>query len=143
MSSKSASPRKAARNSKKARGRARDLKEKEAAAGVAALKRMAAENKERYGRSQRTRENYARYLSQGKEFLEHTVSDRREPEPGSEAPDDGIDTDLLAKAFDDPPNIHSVDALELFLADKCFHQGCGKSVADVVQAAFADYWSRM
>ena len=133
---------------KKAQGRAcstRDLKKKGEAADVAALKKIAAENKERWGRSQRTRENYARYLSQGKEFLARTVAERRYNGEGSHglAPTDGIDTDLLATAFESPPNIHSVDALELFLADKCFREGCGKSVADVAQAAFADYWSQM
>ena len=147
MSSKCILPCKAACNSKRARGHAcsaQDLKEKEEAANVATLKKIAAENKERYGRSQCTRENYACYLSQGKSFLARTVSERRQGSEGglgAPSPDDSIDTDLLEKAFDNPPNIHSVDALELFLANKCFHEGCGKSVADVTQATFVDHWS--
>ena len=52
-------------------------------------------------------------------------------------------TNLLEKAFEKPPNQYSTKALEFFLVEKCIRQGCSRSTAEGIQAAFADYWDHM
>ncbi|KAF8327307.1 hypothetical protein F5887DRAFT_1077645 [Amanita rubescens] len=76
--------------------------------------------------AQRTLEAYRGYITKGKEFLALMVKARRENQEKDE-----IDTDLLEKAFDNPPNRFSAKALELFLVHKCLGaDGCGPSTAE-------------
>ncbi|KAJ7151417.1 hypothetical protein C8R43DRAFT_1087984 [Mycena crocata] len=93
----------------------------------------------------RTKNQYGRYVVQGKEFLRDVVEARRKKakeEPGWVCPQ-GIDTDVLEKAFENPPNKHSSVALELFLTQKCFVENLGKSTADGIHGAFAKLWDTM
>lgn len=111
------------------------------AATVTSLKETLASSRAQFGRPKKTRENYARYVARGREFLAVLVKERRES--GLDESDDGIVTDLLEKAFEKPPNKFSVVALELFLTQKCFSEGLGKSTAAGIQGAFADLWDNM
>jgi hypothetical protein len=54
-----------------------------------------------------------------------------------------IDIDMMEKAFDNPPNKYSVMMLELYLVQKCLTEKKGKSTADGIHGAFADYWDNM
>ena len=109
---------------------------------VMALKAATAKNWQEYCKSSPTHGAYEGQVKRGKEFLAKCVAEQRKK--GSDADlADGINTDLLKKAFDNPPNIHSVDALEMFLSQRCFTDGCTYSTAKSIHAAFADYWDNM
>ncbi|KAJ7827711.1 hypothetical protein B0H13DRAFT_2373687 [Mycena leptocephala] len=98
-----------------------------------------------FSQAPRTAKQYARYVEMGKEFLANVVAQRRErveKEPSWICPQE-IDTDVLAKAFEKPPNKHSVFALELFLTQKCIVEDNGKSTAEGVHGAFAKHWDTM
>ena len=52
--------------------------------------------------------------------------------------------DGMDKAFKNPSSIQSVDALELFLSQKCFAGGLGLSTAQRIQVhQFADYRTQL
>jgi len=53
-----------------------------------------------------------------------------------------VDKDLYVRAFDDIPNKYSSDALEMFITQKCFSEGCKESTATGTHAAFAKLWDR-
>ncbi|KIL56121.1 hypothetical protein M378DRAFT_89832, partial [Amanita muscaria Koide BX008] len=54
-----------------------------------------------------------------------------------------VDTELLAKAFDNPLNKLSGCALEWFLVHKCLVEECSVSTAMSVYSAFTWYWDNM
>ena len=82
---------------------------------------------------------YDGYITKGKEFLALTVKARHKSQEKDE-----IDTNLLEKAFEKPPNGLSAKALELFLVHKCLgSDACGPSTAERIHAAFCDYWDNM
>jgi len=94
---------------------------------------------EEYGKSKNTKRAYKGHLARGKQFLQDMVAERR----ADGADKDNIDTNILAKAFDNPPNKYSAMALELFITQKCFSEGCGKSTCEGIHATFAAYWDEM
>ncbi|KAJ7616035.1 hypothetical protein FB45DRAFT_1106987 [Roridomyces roridus] len=96
-----------------------------------------------FSKSKKTRTAYNGYLRRGRDMVDVLVGERREKEKNSWKCPAGIDTKLLAKALDGPPNKHSALALELFLTQKCFTEGLGKSTADGIHGAFADHWDTM
>ncbi|PFH47044.1 hypothetical protein AMATHDRAFT_50583 [Amanita thiersii Skay4041] len=112
------------------------------ATSLVTLKKISNRNREEYGKSKCTRENYSRYLRQGKEFLRACIAEHHMKDESETS--DGFNTHLLECAFD-RPNRHSAEALEMFLVDKCLKDetSCGKSTAEGIQAAFCDYWDTM
>ncbi|KAM6491706.1 hypothetical protein JOM56_012868 [Amanita muscaria] len=106
------------------------------------MKRISATNREEYGKSKCTRQQYSRYVERGKEFLAKCVQNRQE-NPEQTEKEDGVDTELFAKAFDKPPNKLSVCALEWFLVHKCLVEECGLSTAMSMYSAFTWYWDNM
>jgi hypothetical protein len=122
-------------------------KEKQPAAAsntisIATLQELNKQSRQAYGKAERTVEAYASYVAKGKEFLVLTVKARCEMGEAEEK--DGIDTNLLEKAFEQPPNQLSAKALELFLVHKCLGlDGCGQSMAERIHAAFCNYWDNM
>ncbi|RDB28013.1 hypothetical protein Hypma_002268 [Hypsizygus marmoreus] len=82
---------------------------------------------------------YQRYYSQGIHFLQDFVAERRGSGCGGVGPD-GIDTDILEHAFDPIPNKYSVSALQCFMIEKCFVDGCGVHTVDCIVGAFANHW---
>lgn len=120
-------------------------KTKGATASLEALQKNKSTARAKYSQGQRTSTSYAGYLQRGRNFLADIVQERCEKEaaePGWVCPE-GIDTDVLRKAFDNPPNKHSVYALELFLVQKCMTEGWGKSTGEGIHGAFAKYWDTM
>ncbi|KAM6492883.1 hypothetical protein JOM56_011017 [Amanita muscaria] len=106
------------------------------------MKQISATNREEYGKSKCTRQQYSRYVERGKEFLAKCVQNRQE-NPGQAEKEDGVDTELLAKAFDKPPNELSGCALEWFLVHKCLVKECSVSTAMSIYSAFTWYWDNM
>ncbi|KAF8333359.1 hypothetical protein F5887DRAFT_893721 [Amanita rubescens] len=106
------------------------------------LQELNQQSRKTYGKAARTVAAYDSYITKGKEFLALTVKARREK--GESQEKDEIDTNLLEKAFEKPPNGLSATALELFLVHKCLGlDGCGPSTAERIHAAFCDYWDNM
>ena len=94
----------------------------------------------RYNSVKNTDSAYSGQRSRGRGFLRNLVAKRKMDEADGPI-DDGICTALLAKAFDDgPPNKYSALALEMFIVQKCFNEGCGKDTADGIHGAFAALW---
>ncbi|KAG6836765.1 hypothetical protein H0H93_003684 [Arthromyces matolae] len=91
-----------------------------------------------FSRPKTTRNTYEGYLRRGKEFLGDLVATRRRNHV-----EDSMDTDLLAVAFEDPPNKHSADAARLFLTHECTTLGKGKQTASGIQGAFCDLWDNI
>jgi hypothetical protein len=99
----------------------------------------------RYNSVKNTDSAYCGQRSRGRGFLKNLVAKREKDEDDHDGPiDDGICTAVLAKAFDDgPPNKYSALALEMFIVQKCFNEGCGKDTAYGIQGAFAALWDNM
>jgi len=104
------------------------------------LLKMQADGENEHRQPKSTRDNYAGYIKRGKAFLGKLVE--RRCQEGDRL--DGVDTDLLAKAFDDDkPTKYSVMALELYLTEKCMNEGNGKSTAMGIHGAFTQFWDKM
>jgi hypothetical protein len=99
----------------------------------------------RYNSVKNTDSAYNGHRSRGRGFLKNLVAKREKDEAdGPVDSDDGICTAVLAKAFDNgPPNKYSALALEMFIVQKCFNEGCGKDTADGIFSAFAALWDDM
>ena len=97
----------------------------------------------RYNTVKNTNSAYNGHRSRGRGFLKNLVA-KREKDEDNGLIDDGICTAILAKAFDDgPPNKYSALALEMFIVQKCFNEGCGKDTAYGIFSAFAEIWDEM
>ncbi|KAJ7027994.1 hypothetical protein C8F04DRAFT_1212262 [Mycena alexandri] len=108
------------------------------------LKKKKAAIRDEFSNAANTKTNYKGYLQRGAKILASVVALRRErekKEPGCSV--DGIDIDLLAKAFEGSPNKHSVYALELYMTQKCVVENLGKSTAEGIHGAFAKYWDEL
>ncbi|KDR74440.1 hypothetical protein GALMADRAFT_269329 [Galerina marginata CBS 339.88] len=97
----------------------------------------------KYNSVKNTTNAYNGHRSRGKGFLKNLVAKRKAD--GDRLNDDGICTTTLEKAFDDDggPNRYSALALEMFLVQKCFNEGCGKDTADGIHGAFAALWDNI
>lgn len=109
-------------------------------ASIEEMRHLSAENREKFGKAKKTLEHYKRYIQRGREFLAVCVKQRRED---CAAAKDDIDNELLLKAFDNPPNKHSAEALELFMVQKCLCEACGGSTSVSMHSAFAWHWDNM
>ena len=97
----------------------------------------------KYNKVKNTDSAYNGQCSRGRGFLKNLVMKRKKDEANGPI-NDGICTALLAKAFDDgPPNKYSALALEMFIVQKCFNEGCGEGTADSISSAFAALWDNM
>jgi len=109
--------------------------------GFRGLLQIKAANEREYGQPEKTRKAYERYIKSGKAFLADLVTDRRQDDKTRE---DHWETDGLEKAFNlDKPNQYSSMALELFVTQKCLHEGLGASTASGIHAAWTAYWDNM
>ncbi|KAK7057802.1 hypothetical protein R3P38DRAFT_3546631 [Favolaschia claudopus] len=129
---------------KKSGGRKKKDSEKQSVTGQT-LAQNTRDARAKYTNAENTTKAYGGYLARGDEFLAAVVEERRQRR--EKDPDwvceQGIDTDLLAKAFSKPPNQHSAIALEMFITQKCLVEGLGKSTADGIHGAYAKYWDNM
>ncbi|KAK2464529.1 hypothetical protein APHAL10511_003508 [Amanita phalloides] len=108
---------------------------------LSALQQISTETCREYSKSSRTRESYAYYVRKGKEFLAGSAAEQHAKKVG--VSDNGIETGIWERAFDEPPNRYSAHALVMFLSKKCFEEQQGISTAQAIHAAFANYWDNM
>ncbi|KAJ7792481.1 hypothetical protein B0H14DRAFT_3563421 [Mycena olivaceomarginata] len=120
---------------------------KKAATGTAdVLKQKKTALQEEFGKAQNTRDAYKGYLARGIAIVKDVVAERmrlEKEDPGALPDCDIIDVKLLATALQGPPNKHSVYALSLYLTQKCVEEGFGKSTANGIHGAFANYWDNL
>ncbi|KAJ7873996.1 hypothetical protein B0H14DRAFT_3556286 [Mycena olivaceomarginata] len=109
-------------------------KAKNPTAALESLQKNTQAVRAKYTNAERTRNAYDGYLARGRVILADIVSERRKK---------GIDTNLLEKAFDKPPDKYSAVALELYLTQKCIVEGLGRSTAEGIHGAFSKYWDMM
>ncbi|PBL04470.1 hypothetical protein ARMGADRAFT_1022882 [Armillaria gallica] len=98
---------------------------------------------EKWSQADNTKINYKGYVAHAARFLDDMVLARRKRYSETGVCKDDIDTDLLAQAFDNPPNKYSVTALLNFLTQKCFVEQHGKSTGQGIQAAMVRMWDKM
>ncbi|KAK7696317.1 hypothetical protein QCA50_000971 [Cerrena zonata] len=119
------------------------------ASSIGALEAARDKGKRDHLLSQRTVEGYNRYVLRGKEFLEVLVASKKaelEAEKSNSEEDrmkQYEELQELSKAFDPSPNTQSVRALELFITEKCFAQGCGGNTASGIHAGFKKLWDKI
>ncbi|KAJ7083872.1 hypothetical protein C8R44DRAFT_651755 [Mycena epipterygia] len=117
-------------------------KAKHATAALEALQTSTKAARAKYTNARKTNQAYSGYIARGEAFLADVVSERRKKLAGDPSLQ-GIDTELLAKAFSKPPNKYSAIALELFMTQKCVVEGLGKSTAEGIHGAYAKFWDTM
>ena len=123
--------------------------------------KIAAEGKQRHGKSKETRNNYSGHIRRGIEFLANFAIEELEAEENWQNAEDGsnrlsaeneneIPTDVEAQmdpnfhvAFTGPPIKCTPTAIAMFMAHKCFTEECGKSTASALHAAFLDHYAQM
>jgi hypothetical protein len=84
---------------------------------------------------------YHGYITRGKKFLSDIVAKRHETKEFICS--QGIPTDELEKALDNPPNRYSAIVVEMWITQKCFAEGMKEGVAMGIHAAFCKYWDEM
>ncbi|KAK7015976.1 hypothetical protein R3P38DRAFT_2542938 [Favolaschia claudopus] len=129
---------------KKPGGRKKKDSEKQSVTAQA-LAQNTRDARAKYTNAENTTNAYKGYLARGAEFLASVVAERkkREVDDPTWVCEQGIHTDVLAKAFLKPPNQHSAIALEMYITQKCLVEGLGKSTADGIHGAYAKYWDTM
>jgi len=135
-----ATAKKTASEAKKTKGR-----KKTATAQFDALQSQKVAVHSEYSKAKKTKSTYHGYLVRSREIIADIVKERKAKEkanPGYIWPD-GIDTKLLAKALEGTPNKYSATAVELCLTQKCIVEGLGKSTADGLHGAWANYWDTL
>lgn len=116
---------------------------------IGALEAARDKGKQDHLLSQRTVEGYNRYVLRGKEFLEALIASKKaELETERSLSDEDRtkqheELQELSKAFDPSPNTQSVRALELYITEKCFSQGCGGNTASGIHDGFKKLWDKM
>ena len=123
--------------------------------------KVAAEGKEKHGKSKQTRNNYNGHIRRGIEFLANFAREEQEAEENWQNDEDGsnhlsaenedeIPTDIEAQmdpnfhlAFTGPPIRCTPTAIVMFMAHKCFTEECGRSTASAMHAAFLDHYAQM
>ena len=123
--------------------------------------KVAAEGKQKHGKSEQTRNNYGGHIRRGIEFLANFAREEREAEENWQNAEDRsnhlsaeneneIPTDTEAQmdpnfhlAFNSPPIRCTPTAIVMFMAHKCFIEERGKSTASALHAAFLDHYSQM
>lgn len=123
--------------------------------------KVAAEGKQKHGKSVQTRNNYSGHIRRGIEFLADFAREEQEAEEIWQNAEDGsnhlsaenendIPTDSEAKmdpnfhlAFTGPPIRCTPTAIVMFMAHKCFTEERGKSTASALHAAFLNHYAQM
>ncbi|KAF5387172.1 hypothetical protein D9615_002091 [Tricholomella constricta] len=127
---------------KQARGKQSVKKKtKNEAARLETLAKIAHENVTKYNKVIHTNAAYEGNIRRGKEFLAMLIAQRKEDK--IVVCEQGIPTEELEKALDDPPNQHSAMVIEMFIAQKCMVEGYQHQVAEGIHAAFCWYWDTM
>lgn len=124
---------------------AKKTKKKTPTVTAETLKKKKDAIQDEFSKATNTKTAYKGYRDRGIAIIADVVATRKQKEkedPSWKCPD-GIDTDLLEKALKGPPNKHSVYALGLYLTQKCAVEDLGKSTAEGIHGAFANYWDNL
>jgi adenosylmethionine-8-amino-7-oxononanoate aminotransferase len=124
---------------------ARKTKKKTPTVTAETLKKKKDAIQDEFSKATNTKTAYKGYRDRGIAIIADVVATRKQKEkedPSWKCPD-GIDTDLLEKALKGPPNKHSVYVLGLYLTQKCAVEDLGKSTAEGIHGAFANYWDNL
>ncbi|KAF8057447.1 hypothetical protein FPV67DRAFT_1430111 [Lyophyllum atratum] len=105
---------------------------------IGALTAAQSAAREQYAQPKTTKDSYKGHLNRGFQFLAALVKERQDKKIVDE-----MDTDVLKKAFSNPPNRYTLFALEAYLTHRCFNEGLGLSTANCIQGAFTHYWDNM
>ncbi len=89
--------------------------------GIQGLQGLGDIESSKYASVKNIDDSYGGQLDWGRRFLKDLVKKRREN--GDDRATDGVCTNLLEKAFDNPPNEHSSLALEMFLVQNASMRG--------------------
>ncbi|KAF5371482.1 hypothetical protein D9615_009624 [Tricholomella constricta] len=116
-------------------------KKKNEAARLKTLANIAHENVAQYNKVIHSNVAYNGNIRRSKEFLAMLIAQRKEDK--IIVCEQGIPTDELEKALDNPPNQYSAMVVEMFIAQKCVVEGCQQQVAEGIHAAFCRYWDTM
>ncbi|KAF8067580.1 hypothetical protein FPV67DRAFT_1561929 [Lyophyllum atratum] len=111
------------------------------AAPMATLATAAEENVEKFNKVVNTNKSYAVYTRGLHRFLDTQIADREAR--NISICEEGIPTEELAKALDNPPNQYSAILLERYITQKCFIEKCKKGVAELAHGAACRYWDTM
>ena len=101
---------------------------------------MIKDSKKKHGKLKNTTDNYDGNVRRGKELIEAFVKDSLEQTEGSDRDGDNSMDPNLHQAFAGPPIECMPTALAMFIAQKCFTEECGKSMASAIHAAFLCYY---
>ncbi|PBK81550.1 hypothetical protein ARMGADRAFT_1048794 [Armillaria gallica] len=110
---------------------------------LTSLAQTESETQQKWSQADNTKINYKGYVARAARFLDDMVLAWRKRYSETGVCKDDIDTDLLAQAFDNPPNKYSVTALLNFLTQKCFVEQYGKLTGQGIQAAMVRMWDKM
>ncbi|KAJ7869327.1 hypothetical protein B0H14DRAFT_3440760 [Mycena olivaceomarginata] len=95
------------------------------------------------GKKKALKTSSANVLKQNKAAMQEERRRLEKEDPSSLVDRASVDIELVATAFEGPPNKHSVYALSLYFTQKCVEEGLGKSTADGIHGAFANYWDHL
>ena len=102
--------------------------------------------KEDHRLAKQTTKNYNRYVARGKDFVKELVKAMegrlKATLSKEEHASQSSEIEEMAKAFDETPNNQSVRALELYITQKCFTEGCGGNTASGIHAGFKNFWNK-
>ncbi|THU82325.1 hypothetical protein K435DRAFT_766628 [Dendrothele bispora CBS 962.96] len=114
------------------------------------------ENVKRHGKSEKTNKLYAGHVKRGKEWVKKYATMQTEVEEAYKAQRAAggmpVEEDLEAGAELDPDFADCLDgaplectptAIAMYMHDKCFGEGCGKSTVDQLHAAFLLHYNTM
>lgn len=116
------------------------------------LQNTATQGKKQHGKSQKTTGAYDGYVRRGKDFLAQFADDAMnnldvplsgEDENGGQGPSEAKMDPKFHRAFDGQPIKCTPHAISLFMAQKCFTEGLGKTTAESIHAAFLHHYSAM
>jgi hypothetical protein len=100
-------------------------------------------------RSANTTSTYEGHIKRGREWISSGAPASNDSSgllAGGAGPGSGREKwemDVFVRAFDDTPNEHSPEALSLYIHVKCVDQGCKKSTAEQIHAAFKAMWEKL
>ncbi|KAK7433686.1 hypothetical protein VKT23_020633 [Stygiomarasmius scandens] len=118
------------------------------------LRKEILENVKKHGKSEKTHKLYAGHVKRGKEWVKEYAAKQREVEEAWKAQGTGvqIETDSETSAELDPafgtcldgaPLECTPEAIAMFMHEKCFAKGCGRSTVDQIHAAFLLHYNTM
>jgi hypothetical protein len=120
---------------------------KNSSSSLAALHQSTEATKANHRLAENTTKAYQSTISRARAWLSDTTSpSQTEVPPGvpaAVASQGSWESPHFAHAFDDIPNQHSPDALQIYMNYKAVEQGLKFSTVEQIHAAFKNHWEQM